>query len=62
MNGHIAERVNSGEQPHGLNLIIHDSVLVPNLFFAASITHKQSPQNTTQSYMFSTTTLVLSPQ
>lgn len=56
------ERVNTGEQPNGLGLVISDEPIFSKLFFGPSIANKQSPSGTSDGFMFSTTTLVLTPE
>ena len=58
----ITERFNSGEQPTGLNLIVHDSTSSFGIFTGPSIANKQSPSGSPDGFLFSATTLVLKPQ
>jgi len=62
-----SERFNSGEQPNGLNLVIHDEHLVgwgggSTIFTGVAITNKQSPSGSNDAFLFSGTTLVLTPK
>ncbi len=58
----ITERFNSGEQPTGLNLVVHDGTLTFNTYSGPSIANKQSPSGLSDGFLFSATTLVLKPQ
>jgi hypothetical protein len=58
-----SERVNTGEQPNGLNLIVHDSELSSfGIFTGHKITNRVSPSGSVGQYLFSATTLVLKPR
>ena len=58
----ITERFNSGEQPGGQNIIVHDTTIGFGIFTGPSIANKQSPSGTSDGFLFSATTLVLKPQ
>jgi hypothetical protein len=58
----IVERFNSGEQPNGLNLIVHDSTTSFGIFTGPSIANRQSPSGSSDAFLFTATTLVLKPQ
>ena len=61
----VRERFNSGEQPNGLNLVIHDESILPigsfSIFTGVSIKNMQSPSASGDAFLFSGTTLVLKP-
>ncbi|MDP1823446.1 MAG: hypothetical protein Q8L48_09395 [Archangium sp.] len=59
--GGIVERVNSGENPNGLNLIIHDDTIYPRIYLAPNVRHFQSPSSSSASFMYSIATLLLTP-
>ncbi len=56
------ERVNTNEQPNGLNLVVYDSTIFAKIFTGPSIANKQSPSGSADGFLFSATTLVLTPQ
>jgi len=58
----ITERFNTGEQPNGLNLVVHDGTTSFGIFTGPSIANKKSPSGSTDGFLFSATTLVLKPQ
>jgi hypothetical protein len=60
--GRANERFNTGEQPNGLNLIVHDSEFSWRVFSGPAISHRQSPSGLSASFLFSATTLVLTPR
>lgn len=55
-------RVNTNEQPNGLNLIVYDSAIFAKIFSGPFIQNKQSPSGLADGFLFSATTLVLTPQ
>ena len=57
----VVERVNSGEQPHGLNVIIHDAAISPRVFLGPAVRHFQSPSGSSDSFQYTFATLVLAP-
>ena len=57
----VTERVNSGEQPNGLNVIVHDSKVVFRTYSGPWIANMQSPSGLSDDFLFSATTLVLKP-
>lgn len=59
--GGIVERVNSGENPTGLNVIIHDDTIYPRIYLAPNVRHFQSPSSSSASFMYSIATLLLTP-
>lgn len=56
------ERVNTGEHPNGLNLIVHDDDIYPRLYTAPGVRHFRSPSGTTMSMQYIIATLLLTPQ
>jgi hypothetical protein len=58
----VTERFNTGEQPSGQNLIVHDATISFGVFLGPSIANKQSPSGSSDAFLFSATTLVLKPQ
>ncbi len=58
----VVERVNSGEQPYGLNVIIVDDEIYPRSFFPRHVRHFQAPSASSSSFMFSIASLVLTPR
>ena len=66
-DAYIAERFNSGEQPNGLNLIIQDEKILSyggsnSALIGPSILNRQSPSGSGDMFLFSGTTLVLTPR
>lgn len=58
----IEERFNSGEQPTGLNLIVHDREISSGFYSGPSIANKQSPSGNSDGFLFTFATLVLTPR
>jgi len=65
-SSYIHERFNSGEQPNGLNLIVQDRSIINNgassYFLAGSLDNMRSPSASADTFMFTGTTLVLTPK
>ncbi len=58
----VLERFNSGEQPSGLNLIVHDTHIRNGIFTGPLIANRQSPSGSTDAFLFTFATLVLAPK
>lgn len=62
----IHERFNSGESPNGLNLVIHDQPILSfgtfSIFTGVAIRNFKSPSASSDTFLFSGTSLVLKPR
>lgn len=56
------QRVNTGENPNGLNLIVHDDDIYPRLYTGPGVRHFRSPSATMMSLQYGIATLLLTPQ
>jgi hypothetical protein len=55
----VSERLNTGEQPSGLNLIVHDSPISLGIFLGPQIANHTSPSGMIDDFCFVPVTLVL---
>jgi hypothetical protein len=58
----LSQRVNSGEQPNGLNLVVYDEPVLFGFYDGPQIANKQSPSGISDGFCFSATSLVLQPK
>jgi hypothetical protein len=56
------ERYNTGMQNDGLNLVVYDAAIQPSYYAAPEIANKQAPSGSSDGFMFSATSILLTPQ
>ncbi|MBK7861399.1 MAG: hypothetical protein IPJ65_22850 [Archangiaceae bacterium] len=60
--GGKTERINSGEVPGGLALLVYDTPIYPNLYDTTSVSFIKAPSNSTTPLMYGLTTILLKPR
>lgn len=58
----VKQRMNTGEQTAGLHVIVCDDTIWPRLYFAPHVRYFQLPSNSETKFMFSISTLLLTPE